>query len=110
MSCDLFSKKEIIERYLKEERNSLSSYSFVSLYAWKDFFEFNVEIINDCLCIFAKNEQGSFLYLPPLGRNISDKVIEECFARMEQANQGSGVTRIENVDSRYLHLFQAFLK
>lgn len=57
------------------------------------------------MCVFAQNETGKFLYLPPLGKDVSSDVIEACFGMMEDVNRGSGVTRIENVTAEQLPLF-----
>ncbi|MCK5178810.1 MAG: DUF2156 domain-containing protein, partial [Candidatus Omnitrophica bacterium] len=83
----------------------MSAFSFTNIFAWKDFFRFNFKVIDECLCVFAKNQIGSFLYLPPLGKGISPDVIDECFEMMEEINRGGGVTRIENVGIEGLPLF-----
>lgn len=93
----LFDQRPLVERYLRKTRPQLSSLSFINLCAWQDFFRFELSVIGDCLCVFAENPVGTFLYLPPLGDKVTPAVIDACFERMEQANRGSGVTRIENV-------------
>ncbi len=105
MPEQLLGLREDIEKYLKESREHLSAFSFTNIFAWKDFFEFDLEVIDGCLCVFAKNEVGCFLYLPPLGENVTQAVIDVCFEKMEDVNKGSGVTRIENVSARQLSLF-----
>ena len=94
-----------IEKYLQDHAEGLSAFSFANIFAWQDFFQFDSHVIEGCLCIFARNEIGTFLYLPPLGKNIAPGVIEACFDRMEKANAGSGVTRVENVSCRQLAWF-----
>lgn len=101
----LLDQKPIVEKYLSEEPNHLSGFSFTNIFAWQDFFQFDIRIIDDSLCVFAKNPTGSFLYLPPLGKNVTPKVIDECFSIMEEVNCGNGVTRIENVSEKQLSLF-----
>lgn len=94
-----------MERYLKNTEFELSSFSFANIFVWKDFFDFEFEVMDDALCIFAKYEAGVFLYLPPLGRELNLKTIESCFEKMESVNKGNGVSRIENLDNTQISLF-----
>jgi hypothetical protein len=105
MQEQLLNQKTDIEKHLRESGSPLSAYSFTNIFAWQDFFEFDLRMIGGCLCLFAQNEVGRFLYLPPLGTNVTPEVIDECFHLMEKANRGSGVTRIENVSAKQLYLF-----
>ncbi len=104
-SDKLLDCKELFDKYVGKNANSLSAFSFVNIYAWKDFFYFDFKVIDDALCVFAQNEIGCFLYLPPLG-SCSNKIICECFAHMEAINKGSGVSRVENVPDSYLFFFE----
>ena len=105
MTSELFSEKQLVEKYFSISPSRLSAFSFVNIFLWKDFFEFEFDIIGGNLCVFAGNEAGIFLYLPPSGENLGREVIEECFNRMEKVNKGSGVSRIENVPQSFLELF-----
>ncbi len=112
MTHDLFHQKKIIDEFLAQESRSLSSFSFVNVFIWKDFFDFRFEIINDYLCIFAIHEPGYFLYLPPLRKNVSSfqqeeflSTVQKCFKVMEECNRLSRVSRIENIPAHYLGLF-----
>jgi len=101
----LLDQKPIIDHYLSKSKNNLSAFSFINIFAWKDFFQFGLKKINESLCVFAQSPVGYFLYLPPLAENDSPETINECFHLLEELNQGSGVTRIENVDARRLRHF-----
>ena len=105
MPGQLLDQKSLVEEYLGKTPRPLSAFSFTSIFAWQDFFTFDFKVLHDCLCVFAGNQTGSFLYLPPLGKEISSAAIDGCFAIMEDVNQGSGVTRIENVSAGQLSLF-----
>lgn len=105
MPGSLLDQKPLVEKYLGETARPLSAFSFTNIFAWKDFFEFDFKVLDDCLCVFAKNPTGSFLYLPPLAKVISSAAVDECFAVMEEINGGSGVTRIENVSAEQLSFF-----
>lgn len=112
MSANLLEQRPLIERYLKEGPQSLSAFSFINIFAWKDFFDFEIKMIGGNFCIFAsfareaRNQAGTFLYLPPLGKNLTPATIEACFAFMhENGGKANGAARIENVPYDYLNLF-----
>lgn len=102
MPSDLLEQRELVERYLKESPQPLSSFSFVNLFIWKDFFNFELRNIGGALCIFASDQAGTFLYLPPLGKKAGREVIDDCLVLMRERNKGSGVSRIENVPAAQL--------
>lgn len=102
---DVNEAQSLFETYAQKVKSLLSTHSFVNIFIWQDFFNFRFVTINQNLCVFAENEMGSFMYLPPLGERFSDSTIEECFALMEETNHGNGVSRIENVDQRQMALF-----
>ncbi len=105
MDRELEHYKDLVDKYLRLNRYALCAYSFVSVFLWKDFFQFHFEIIDGQLCIFAENDSGIFLYLPPLGREFNPETVRDCFALMGRRNSGQGVTRIENVDWRQISFF-----
>lgn len=107
MTTELLDKQALIEGYLGQKNSSLSTLSFPNIFLWKDFFRFDLQIIDGNLCVFARDTMGCFLYLPPLGKNVSAKTIEACFERMEKVNRVKGVSRIENVPAHQLTLFPA---
>lgn len=106
---NLLEQRNLIEQYLKENPQSLSAFSFVSIFAWKDFLDYEILKLDGSLCIFAKDEAGTFMYLPPLGRNVKPATIDQCFELMHERNnpvgKAHGVSRIENVDAKRLNLF-----
>jgi Fe-S-cluster containining protein len=93
----LLSRRDEIDRWLNERPRALSLLSFANLFAWQGHFEYQMSEIDGNLCVFAGQNNGTFLYWPPLGREASPVAIEECFRRMRAVNNGSGITRIENV-------------
>ncbi|MBF0532670.1 MAG: hypothetical protein HQL23_06180 [Candidatus Omnitrophica bacterium] len=101
----LTNHRETLQKYFDEQRAVLTAFAYATTYSWIDFFNFDFRIIDGCLCIFAANAIGTFLYLPPLGKRVSRNVIRSCFAQMEERNGGSGVTRIENVPYEMLKHF-----
>ncbi len=100
----LLNYKPLVERYLKETPAKLSAFSFVTIFVWQDFFQFQFEEIDGNLCIFA-DADGTFLYLPPLGHAISREATDLIFERLRTLNKGKSVTRIENVTEEQLRHF-----
>lgn len=105
MTMELLDQKAFIEGYLGQEKSPLSTLSFPNIFLWKDFFHFDLQVIDGSLCIFARDTLGCFLYLPPLGPDVSLGTIETCFDRMRRENRGNGISRIENVTEDRLPLF-----
>src|SRR3989338_5853492 len=105
METALLEKKSLVENFLTPSPCVLSSHSFVNIFAWKDFFEFEFKTIGKNLCIFAKSSLGCFMYLPPLGPSANQGVINECFEFMYGINGKKGITRIDNVSHQMLSLF-----
>ncbi len=95
--------KALFERYAFH-RPSLSAYSFSHIFLWSDCFEFDFQVIAQCLCVWAKNSLGIFLYLPPLGQN-PQAALEECFRFMERENGVGAMCRVEHVACDDLNLF-----
>ena len=110
MTQDLFSKKKMIDEFLTGKVHHHSSFSFVNIFIWSDFFDFRFETIQGYLCIFAAHEPGCFLYLPPLKKETDGNflpVVEECFKIMREHNRSQSMSRIENVEASSLDLFPA---
>ncbi len=105
MTTELLGKQALIEEYLGQKNSPLSTLSFPNIFLWKDFFRFDLQVIDGSLCVFARDTLGCFLYLPPLGPDISLQTIETCFDIMRRENKGSGISRIEHVGEDYLPLF-----
>ena len=101
----LLDQKPLVDSYLNQGPRPLSSFSFVSLFAWCDFFDFEFKMINDCLCIFAHGDSGCFLYLPPLGKSFDPSTIELAFEHMAQGGRPKAVNRIENIPGNLLSAF-----
>ncbi len=108
----------MIDEFLTGIAYHHSSFSFVNIFIWSDFFDFRFEIINDYLCVFATHELGCFLYLPPFKKYAEGKffarkkmgknfllTVEECFKIMRKENRSPSVSRIENVTLRESELF-----
>ena len=102
----LLDQKPLVDSFLAQGPRPLSSFSFVSLFAWCDFFDFELKIMDEALCIFAHGAQGSFLYLPPLGKDFHRSTVQEAFAHMARRGHRA-VNRIENIPENLLSVFAA---
>jgi len=101
MPQDLIKHKKVVEQYLAGAKENLSAFSFLNIFSWKDFFTFDFKMIDESLCIFAKDRSGVFMYLPPLGKHVTENTIRKCFDYMKAQNGKSRVARIENVPQSY---------
>ena len=96
--ADLLANKTLFNEFLLRGERRVSYYHFVSIFAWQEFFEFDFTLINDRLCVFARQPIGTFMYLPPLGGPVDVPTLAECFRRM-----GPGpVSRVENISDNQL--------
>jgi hypothetical protein len=102
---ELLDKKPLVDSFLIQSPRPLSSFSFVSLFAWGDFFDYEFKTINNCLCIFAKGGPGCFLYLPPLGKDFNLSTIGLVFEHMAPGGRPKPVNRIENIPGNLLSAF-----
>lgn len=96
--------KDIFENYLKKESHSLSYFSFINIFIWKDIFNIFYLEMEDSLCIFFKDKIGMFMILPPLGEFKKDTIFE-VFKIMDRENENKSVTRIENVEEKDLDFY-----
>ena len=96
-----------IESLLAAQPHVLSAYSRIQAHLWQDFFSFEWKEFNGQLCLFARSDAGIFQFLPPLGGEVKADTLAACFDYMHAENQGSGVSRIENVELSQRHLFSA---
>ena len=96
----LLSQKSLFDKYLNIKSHSLSPYHFSSIFLWQDFFDFEFELIEDNLCVYAHQQGSSFLYLPPLSRTWQPSVIEHCFLKMNKINPRTA--RIENIEQEHV--------
>ena len=101
----LLEQKSLVDSFLAQGPRPLSSFSFVSLFAWCDFFDFELKMMDKSLCVFAHGDAGCFLYLPPLGGNFDSLTVEFVFAHMARGGALSAVNRIENIPENLLSSF-----
>ncbi|HTZ11937.1 MAG TPA: phosphatidylglycerol lysyltransferase domain-containing protein [Candidatus Margulisiibacteriota bacterium] len=98
--------KVIFNRFLGKRTHELSVYSFANIYIWKALFDVSWALIKDSLCVFFRDNTGSFMYLPPLKEELSPAVVDECFRIMDRYNKNREVSRIENIEESGLRWYQ----
>ncbi len=101
----LMELKPVFEQAMKEKQPDISAQSFAGIAAWSDFFSFEQRTIDGALCVFASDQIGTFLYMPPIAETCSPTAVEACFDIMERVNSGSGISRIEHVAQNQLAFF-----
>ncbi|MCM8762836.1 MAG: phosphatidylglycerol lysyltransferase domain-containing protein [Candidatus Omnitrophica bacterium] len=99
--------KFIFEKYLKIKNHKLSSYNFANIFIWKPLYKIFWLMIEKNLCLFFRDKIGCFMYLPPLGKDQSSSLINECFKIMDSFNTNPCLSRIENVEEKDLSFYRA---
>lgn len=92
--------------YLSLRKHSLAAYAFENIYIWKSLYSIRWAIIEKSLCIFLQDKLGCFLYLPPLGEEMTPGQIEGSFRVMDSLNKNRQLSRIENLEKDDLILFK----
>jgi len=98
--------KKLFDGFLRRQTHTLSVYAFENVYIWKGLYEISWAVIEDNLCVFFKDAQGTFLYFPPLGERTKPKAIESVFTFMETCNRYGLVSRIENTEEEAVNFFR----
>ncbi len=84
----------------------LAAWSFPAHYIWRDVLTYSWTEMEGWLCLFAQYADGIFMPLPPLGPQPDtaasasptlQRVLRQVMEWMDRRNQGSAVTRIENI-------------
>jgi uncharacterized protein len=90
--------KNLVNDFLRLNRHKLSVYAFENIYIWKKLFEIFWAVIEGRLCVFFRDKIGCFMYLPPLGGEVSGEVLNKAFGIMDNFNSHTGISRIENAE------------
>jgi len=98
--------KKAFEKYLNLKKHSLSAYSFENVFIWKKLYRIQWGIFEDNLCVFFKDKIGSFLYLPPLGKDKNPAAYNKAFKIMNSYNHNRDISRIENIEEEDLLYYQ----
>jgi uncharacterized protein len=77
--------------------DTLAAYSFPYHYIWRDLFSYGWAELEGHYCLFASNETGMFLALPPVGPDPTGPSMTEAFQILVQHNRIAAASRIENV-------------
>ncbi|MFA5156528.1 MAG: phosphatidylglycerol lysyltransferase domain-containing protein [Candidatus Omnitrophota bacterium] len=100
--------KSLFVRFLnlRGQGKELSVFAFANIYIWKKLYDIRWIVIGECLCVFFIDRIGAFLYLPPLGRQISRKSVDPAFRIMDSFNSNKEISRIENIEEADIALFK----
>jgi hypothetical protein len=99
--------KIVFDKFLSSHSRMHSAYHFANIFIWRRLFTILWDIIQDNLCVFFKDNLGTFMYLPPLGATISPGLIKKVFEIMDGFNEYSCVSRIENADYKQLCFYRS---
>jgi hypothetical protein len=100
--------KSLFNTFLRLRRrpNELSVFAFENIYIWKTLYDIRWQVFDGCLCIFFRDRSGCFLYLPPLGREITRRAVAKGFEIMDTCNLNKEISRIENIQEPDVDLFR----
>ena len=99
-AAELIALKPQLTDWFSRRKPLLSSRSFVSLFAWADFFEYRFEASGENYLVIARQHGGDFCSCPPLGAAIHPTAVTQAFARMQ-----GGTARIDGVAEDELPAF-----
>ncbi|MGD9014547.1 MAG: phosphatidylglycerol lysyltransferase domain-containing protein [Candidatus Omnitrophota bacterium] len=102
------SDQSLFEQFFKLGEYNLSAYHFANIFIWKKLFQISYIILDGYLCLFFKDRNSCFMYLPPLGRELNLSVINACFKIMDRLNSHKAMSRIENVPEDNLVTYQEY--
>ena len=97
--------KPIFEVYASHKQTYLSSYAFAPIFIWRNHFQFYWTLLEDHLCVFAKQGDDYFMPIMPMGSPFSFEVVWSAFQFMLKSNRNSQIARIENVSEEHLSIF-----
>ncbi len=97
--------KPIFEVYASQMQTYLSSYAFAPIFIWRNHFQFYWTLLEDHLCVFAKQGDDYFMPIMPMGSPFSFEVVWSAFQFMLKSNRNSHIARIENVPKEQLSIF-----
>jgi uncharacterized protein len=100
--------KALFGKFLKQKKRAheLSVFAFENIYIWKKLYDIRWAVIEGCLCVFFRDRIGCFLYLPPLGGQISPAAVTGAFDIMDGFNSNKEVSRIENIEEADTGVFK----
>lgn len=98
--------KKVFDSFLSQRQHELSCYTFQNIYIWNKLYDIVWAKISGVLCVFFKDPIGCFMYLEPLGENITAEVIAEVFKIMDSFNKNPDVSRIENIEDKQFYFYQ----
>ncbi|TLY24481.1 MAG: DUF2156 domain-containing protein [Nitrospirae bacterium] len=74
----------------------LAAYSFPFHLVWQGLLRYEWTELEGHLCLFACNQDGSFLALPPIGPDPCGPAMAKAFELLSKRNRTPALTRIEN--------------
>jgi len=89
--------KKIFEEYLSLTSFPTGAYSFSNIFVWKKLFNIFWYKIDGALCVFFKGAGSCFMYVEPLKKKVTKKILNKCFAIMDENNTNKSFSRIENI-------------
>ena len=91
---------------LSRKEHSASHYTLASLLGWSDLIRVWWAPLKDAVALFAQQAGGIFMPVPPLQGTLTSEAVREAWGILTQVNSGSGVSRIEGIETADRPLFE----
>ncbi len=101
--------KPLFEKCASQFSTKLSSYRLAPIYVWCNHFNFSWVVLDDYLCVFAKQGNDYFMPLLPIPCAVDEptylKTVRDTYKFMTESNRNPQFARIENVPKDLLPVF-----
>ena len=89
---------EVLKEFLTRSPHAFSGYTLAGILGWADLIHYWWMDLRGFFCLFAEQAGGFFMPVPPLGGPANPEIIRDVWKILDEANQGSAVSRIEGVE------------
>ena len=92
--------KDLFTDYLKDFNNKSYEYSFTALYLWRDLCKTKYSIIDNCLIIKKKTNDGTF-FMMPIGYNKS--ILQELILKLKDLSTDDNIYLLGDIEENFIY-------
>lgn len=96
----------LLRQALGQRPHSASHYTLAALLGWNDLIKLWWVPLENGLGLFAEQAGGFFMPVPPIGAELRPEAVLQAWKILEEANQGSAVSRIEGIEASEAPVFE----
>ena len=97
--------KDLFTDYLKDFNNKSYEYSFTALYLWRDLCKTKYSIIDNCLIIKKKTNDGTF-FMMPIGYNKS--ILQELILKLKDLSTDDIIYLLGDIEENFIYDLKTF--